>query len=480
MSLLRARTAVSPLRRRFADIDAALPEVSALVAVEQPEEPMHCLRPATIAATAREFVDGFAGDVLYAVKCNPEPAVLRALWAGGVRHFDCASAGEVALVRTMFAEAHIAFMHPVKARGAIREAFFRHGVSDFVLDSAAELAKILAETGAPEDLGLVVRLALPKGSAVLDLSGKFGAEPDEAVRLLRAARPHAARLGLSFHVGSQSLDPLAWRAAIALAGSVIREAGVPVEVLDVGGGFPVAYPDIDPPPLGAFFAEIEAAFEALSLPGTRLWAEPGRALVAGGVSVVVQVQARRGDALYVNDGVYGSLSDAGALGFRFPARLLRPEGADAVSRAARLCVLRPDLRQRRRDARPVPAARGRARRRLDRTRPAWRLRRLPAHRLQRLRPRAHRRSSRRADAGGRDIRTSRCLTGTEGGGRRATAGRPRRAPSTARRTCRRPCRSSTRRTSLPSASAPCRRRTMRQTAAPPPRPCRRSGTEKNP
>jgi ornithine decarboxylase len=107
---------------------------------------------------------------------------------------------------------------------------------------------------------------------------------------------------------------------------VIREAGVPVEVLDVGGGFPVAYPDIDPPPLGAFFAEIEAAFEALSLPGTRLWAEPGRALVAGGVSVVVQVQARRGDALYVNDGVYGSLSDAGALGFRFPARLLRPEG----------------------------------------------------------------------------------------------------------------------------------------------------------
>ena len=143
MSLLRARTAVSPLRRRFADIDAALPEVSALVAVEQPEEPMHCLRPATIAATAREFVDGFAGDVLYAVKCNPEPAVLRALWAGGVRHFDCASAGEVALVRTMFAEAHIAFMHPVKARGAIREAFFRHGVSDFVLDSAAELAKIL-------------------------------------------------------------------------------------------------------------------------------------------------------------------------------------------------------------------------------------------------------------------------------------------------------------------------------------------------
>jgi ornithine decarboxylase len=326
MSHLRVRSAVSPLRRAFAAFEAELPLVADLVAIARPEEPMHCLRPAMIADAARAFVAGFPGDTLYAVKCNPEPAVLRALWDGGVRHFDCASAGEVALVRTMFPDAHIAFMHPVKARGAIREAFARHGVRDFVFDDASELAKILAETGHAADLGLVVRLALPKGPAVLDLSGKFGAAHADAVALLRAARPHAARLGLSFHVGSQCLDPLAWRDAMGLAGEAIRAAGVAVEVLDVGGGFPVAYPDIDPPPLGAFFAEIEAAFEALALPGTRLWAEPGRALVAAGGSVVVQVQMRRGDALYVNDGVYGSLSDAGELRFRFPARLIRPEG----------------------------------------------------------------------------------------------------------------------------------------------------------
>ena len=256
MSLLRARAAVSPLRRGLVEAEAALPEVADLVAVERPEEPMHCLRPAAIAAAARGFVAGFPGDTLYAVKCNPEPAVLRALWDGGVRHFDCASAGEISLVRAMFPDAHIAFMHPVKARGAIRAAYHRHGVRDFVLDAESELAKILAETGAPDDLGLVVRLGLPKGKAVLDLSGKFGAAPGEAVRLLRAARPHAARLGVSFHVGSQCLDPLAWREAMALAGEVIRAAGVAVEVLDVGGGFPVAYPEIDPPPLGAFFAEI--------------------------------------------------------------------------------------------------------------------------------------------------------------------------------------------------------------------------------
>jgi ornithine decarboxylase len=217
----------------------------------------------------------------------------------------------------------------VKPRGVIREAWAQHAVRDFALDSADELAKILAETaatGVAGELGLMVRLALPKGGAVLDLSGKFGAAPEDAAALLRAARPHAARLGLCFHVGSQCLDPLAWRTALALVGQVVRAAGVAVEVIDVGGGFPVSYPDVEPPPLGAFLAEIEAGFEALDLPGAVLWAEPGRALVAGGASVVVQVQARRGDALYVNDGVYGSLADAGALGFRYPARLIRPEG----------------------------------------------------------------------------------------------------------------------------------------------------------
>jgi len=328
MSLLRARSAVSPLRRSFAAATPVLPRVDDLIAVERPEEPMHCLRPATIAAASAEFARGFPGTTLYAVKCNPDPAVLRAVWEGGVCHFDCASAAEVALVRSMFPEAGIHFMHPVKGRAAIREAWHRHGVQDFVLDSAGELAKIIAETGAgaAEGLGLVIRLALPKGDARYDLSGKFGAAPEEAVALLRAARPQAARLGLAFHVGSQCMDPLAWRRALALAGLVIAEAGVAIDIIDVGGGFPVAYPDLDPPPLGAFFAEIEAGFEALDLPGAQLWAEPGRALVAAGGSVVVQVQGRRDGALFVNDGVYGALSDAGAPGFVFPARLIRPEG----------------------------------------------------------------------------------------------------------------------------------------------------------
>ena len=307
---------------------ANLPMVDAVVAAMRPADPLLCLRPAAIAAAARRFVDRFPGDVLYAVKCNPEPRVLRALWAGGVRHFDCASLAEVALVRKLLPAAEVHFMHPVKSRPAIRDAFDVYGVTDFAFDSADEFAKILQETvpvglvGDPPVLGLFVRFALPKGGAVYDLSGKFGASLDEAAGLLRAARPHAARLGIAFHVGSQCLEPDAFARAMALAGEAIAKGGIPVDIVDVGGGFPVSYPDISPPPLADYIAAIEAGAAALPA-GVRLWAEPGRALVAGGGSVVVQVQLRRGEALYVNDGVYGNLSDAGALGFRFPARRIR-------------------------------------------------------------------------------------------------------------------------------------------------------------
>jgi ornithine decarboxylase len=304
------------------------PSIDAVIARERPTVPLLCLRPASIAAVARRFVACFLGEVLYAVKCNPEPCVLRALWAGGIRHFDCASLVEVALIRKLLPAAEVHFMHPVKSRPAIRDAFHSYGVTDFAFDSADELAKIVQETvpvglvGDPATLGLFVRLGLPKGGAVYDLSGKFGASLDEAVELLRAARPHAARLGISFHVGSQCLEPDAYARALALAGEAVARCGVSVDIVDVGGGFPVSYPDMTPPPLGVYLATIDAA--AALLPGKiRLWAEPGRALVAGGGSVVVQVQLRRGGELYVNDGVYGSLSDAGALGFRFPARRIR-------------------------------------------------------------------------------------------------------------------------------------------------------------
>jgi ornithine decarboxylase len=313
---------------------SVLPTVNAVVARERPAEPLVCLRPAVIVGASRCFVEAFPGDVLYAVKCNPEPRVLRAVWAGGVRHFDCASLPEIALLREVLPEAELHFMHPVKARHAIHAAFHDHDVTDFAFDSADELEKILQETvpvglvGEPPTLGLFLRLAVSQGGAY-DLSGKFGATLEEAAGLLRAARPHAARLGIAFHVGSQCLDPAAYRTALRAAGEAASRSGVAIDIVDVGGGFPVSYPDVVPPPLDDFVAAIAEATESCFEDGVRLWAEPGRALVAAGGSLVVQVDLRRGDALYVNDGVYGSLSDAGRPGFRFPARRIRPDQAAA-------------------------------------------------------------------------------------------------------------------------------------------------------
>ncbi|WP_448187331.1 type III PLP-dependent enzyme [Azospirillum sp. sgz301742] len=341
MGFIRPRSAVTPLRRGLSSATPAghRPSVSQAVALHRPEDPMHCIRPGVLAETARRFVAAFgeatAGDVLYAVKCNPEPAVLRALWDGGVRHFDVASLGEVRLVRQMFPGAELHYMHPVKGRQAIRQAYHQYGVRDFVLDSMDELQKLMQETDDAADLGLVVRLALPKGNAVYDLSGKFGALAEDAVKLLRAVRAVAPRIGVSFHVGSQMLDPGAYERALALAGRVIAESGVVIDVLDVGGGFPVSYPDVTPPPLDDFMAAIARGIATLDLPAhCRVWCEPGRALVAGGVSVVVQVAKRRGDELFINDGVYGSLSDAGPTGFRYPVRRIRPFEAESETELA--------------------------------------------------------------------------------------------------------------------------------------------------
>ena len=327
MNKLRSRVAVGPLRRPLSAPAPIAPSVDRLVDQLRPVEPLYCARPQVMQATASRFVADFPGDVLYAVKCNPEPTVLRALWRGGVRHFDCASPGEIRVVRQLFPEAHIHYMHPIKQAAFIRQAYFEFGVRDFSLDSAEEIDKIVAATEGAQDLGLYIRLAMPKGQAAYDLSGKFGAAPEAAVELLRKARGVSARLGICFHVGSQCLDPSAYGRALDLAGSVIAEAGVAIDGIDVGGGFPVSYPDETPPELDLYFQAIRAGFAKLGLPShAKLWCEPGRAMVAAGASVVVQVEARRGDVLYINDGVYGSLADAGTAKWRFPARAIRPDG----------------------------------------------------------------------------------------------------------------------------------------------------------
>lgn len=299
----------------------------ALVLASLPDQPVHCVRPHAAKAAADWFLRNFPGDVLYAVKANPHPAILQAVYEAGVRWFDVASLNEVALIGDRFPDARLAFMHPVKARSAIRKAYFDYGVRIFALDSHDELQKILAETNGAKDLFLVIRLAVTGDYAQHKLSGKFGAVGAEAVMLLREARAHAAELGVSFHVGSQCMRPEAWRVAMETASDVIRQAGVTVDIVDVGGGFPAAYPGLTPPPLDQYVAEIKASFEAMPvLENADLWCEPGRALCAEAGSHILRVELRKGDALYLNDGGYGALFDAAHDGLVYPTRLLRAKG----------------------------------------------------------------------------------------------------------------------------------------------------------
>ena len=295
----------------------------------QPEQAIITYRPHALERAVDTFLSGFAGHVMFAVKTNPDEHVLKGLWAAGVRRFDAASLHEVAMVRGLFPEADIYFMHTVKSRFAIREAYTRYGVRHFSLDSAEELAKILEETGQATDLGLHVRIAIPNTYAELALTDKFGATLDVAPALLASVRAAAAHAGVCFHVGSQCMHPDAYRLAIKLAKQVVKQSGVRIDSFDVGGGFPSIYPGMTPPDMQSYFDAIhDATRDVLKEHGCELLAEPGRALVAESGSVIVRIEARKGDFLYLNDGTYGALFDAGVPKFIFPARLLGREGAE--------------------------------------------------------------------------------------------------------------------------------------------------------
>lgn len=302
-----------------------------LVRERSPERPVAFARPDAVAVAARWFQDKFQGDVFYAVKANPSPWVIETLAANGVTSFDVASIPEIELVAAHAPGARMAFMHPVKSRKAIAQAYFDHGVTVFALDTHEELRKILEATGGASDLTLMVRLAVTAEGASYSLSGKFGVEPHDAPALLLAARRATqGKLGVSFHVGSQCMRPTAYQAAMAQASRAVVRAGVMVDIVDVGGGFPSIYPGMVPPDMADYIDSVQRGFADMMVhEETELWCEPGRALVAEASSILTKVELKKGDALYLNDGSYGSLFDAAHVKWPFPVKLYRGEGDGA-------------------------------------------------------------------------------------------------------------------------------------------------------
>ncbi len=183
---------------------------------------------------------------------------------------------------------------------------------------------------------LVVRLACPSTYSEISLEGKFGAPWSEAPDLIRRARQQAELLGISFHVGSQTMCPTGYGQALRNVSQQIVRAATLVDIIDVGGGFPARYPGMDPQPLETYVEEISAAFDKMAVGYTcQLWCEPGRALAAEAESVIVKVDARRKDTLYINDGAFGTLYDAAHCKWVFPTRAFSAEGEPVNCRAVK-------------------------------------------------------------------------------------------------------------------------------------------------
>ena len=298
-------------------------DVNELVNALKPDYPVYCIRPESIKKSTKFFKDNFPGKTLYAVKTNPNEKVLKQIILNGIIDFDVASINEIKLIKKLKTEANLYFMHTVKSKNSISSAYFDFGVRNFALDNKDELRKILEATNQAKDLNLFVRIAVSNEHAEIDLSRKFGASPSETLGLVRLCKEHAKKLGISFHVGSQCMHKISYSKGISEIGNIIKKTKIIPDAINIGGGFPSIYPDLNPEPLINYIEEIKKSLANLKLPNLpEIICEPGRAIVAESGSTIVKVILRKKQNLYINDGTYGTLFDAGVPNFILPNKML--------------------------------------------------------------------------------------------------------------------------------------------------------------
>ena len=298
--------------------------VDELVKQLRPTEPVYCIRRKSIQLSSKYFQNKFPGNILYAVKTNPNPVVLKTILESGINSFDIASIKEIEAIKKINPNAICSYMHTVKSRESINEAYFKYGIKAYSLDTKDELIKIIESTNNAKDLELFIRVAVSNEHAEIDLSKKFGAINSEASALLRLAKQYAKKIGLSFHVGSQCMHPISYTKGIAEIGNIIKKTKIIPDVINIGGGFPTIYPDLIPQSLDNYFKEINEALSNLKLKKLpEVICEPGRAIVAESGSTIVRVNLRKKQKLYINDGTYGTLFDAGVPNIVYPSRIIK-------------------------------------------------------------------------------------------------------------------------------------------------------------
>jgi ornithine decarboxylase len=307
--------------------------VEELVNQLKPEKPVYCIRKNSIKSSVQFFLNNFPGKVLYAVKTNPHPYVIKEIIDSGIDQFDVASIEEIKSIKKYNIDAKCSYMHTVKSRESIKEAYFNYNIKTFSLDTKDELIKIIESTGHAKDLELFVRVSVSNEHAEIDLSKKFGALNSEATGLLRLAKQYSKKIGLSFHVGSQCMHPISYSKGINEIANIIKKTKIVPDYINVGGGFPTIYPDLIPQSLDNYFKEIKDSLENLKLKKLpEVICEPGRALVAESGSTIVKVNLRKKQKLYINEGTYGTLFDAGTPNIVFPSKMIKETSNKIISK----------------------------------------------------------------------------------------------------------------------------------------------------
>ncbi|MTH76666.1 type III PLP-dependent enzyme [Paracoccus aestuariivivens] len=297
-----------------------------LIRVLAPENPVMVLDRSRLRATAQRFLQGFPGLVTYAVKSNPHPAIIRTLVSAGVQGFDVASPFEIDLISRLAPKAARHYHNPVRSRSEIAHAV-EAGIKSWSVDSRSELQKIF-ERVPVENCEISARFKLPVLGAAYDFGSKFGASPELTAELLREIAGRGYIPSLNFHPGTQCVDPHAWESYIATAAEICRMAGVKARRLNVGGGFPSHRIGGIEPDLTKIFDAIETATAtAFGADRPELVCEPGRGICADAHALVTRIKAVRDDThVFLNDGVYGGLTELPQIGNLDRLQVLTPEG----------------------------------------------------------------------------------------------------------------------------------------------------------
>ena len=298
--------------------------VDELINQLRPDGPVYCIRKHSIHIASKFFQNKFPGKVLYAVKTNPHPEVLKTITQSGINNFDVASIEEIKTIKKINPKSNCFYMHTVKSRDSIKKAYYNYGIKKFSLDTKDELIKIIESTNRAKDLELFVRVSVSNEHAEIDLSKKYGAINSEATGLLRLTKQYSKKIGLSFHVGSQCMHPISYTKGISEIGNIIKKTKIIPDYINIGGGFPTIYPDLIPQSLENYFEEIKKSLASLKLQKKpEIICEPGRAIVAESGSTIVKVLLRKKQKLFINDGTYGTLFDAGVPNIVYPSKLIK-------------------------------------------------------------------------------------------------------------------------------------------------------------